>query len=228
MIKHSALILAVVAGGALHSAPAEALVTTYTDRAAFQSAAGTTVLEDFNGFTEDISFSGGGVVDVGDFTLSGTSVFIPSALNMIDAPPDSGFSINGTSFVSAVTNSNDSLTIEFASAISAFGADFSYISNSPASITSIDWGLGEPAIEIPALRPGFFGFVSDTEFSTLTFTSNGIDTWSMDNIEYALVENIGDDPMDNGEDDPTEIPEPGMLVGLAALGLLGVATRKRS
>ncbi|MEM8637485.1 MAG: PEP-CTERM sorting domain-containing protein [Cyanobacteria bacterium P01_G01_bin.54] len=217
IIKRSVLILALVAaGGALHSGSAEALVTTYTDRAAFQAAAGTTVLEDFNSFTEDASFAGGGVLDVGDFTLSGTSPF--PAFNLVDVPPDntiSAFRIDGTPFVSTITNTVDSFTIEFESEISAFGAEFNYISDDSLSrvrTTSVDLGLGEPSIEIPFLQPGFFGFVSDTKFSSLTFTSNTGDTWSLDNVEYAVA----------------EVPEPGMLVCLAALGLLGVVTRKQS
>ena len=221
MRPYGVLLLATIAiGGAIATEAAEAAVITYTDRAAFQAATGTTKIETFNSFERDLSYWSGGTVDVGDFTLSGSATS-HIQWNRIDVPRGEipSLDIDGTPFASTVTGTSTSFTIKFDSEIFAFGADFATISDDGRT-THIDLGLGLPQIDVPDLQSGFFGLTSNTAFSSLTFAANSnYDGWSFDNVEYGNLRA----PISHS------VPEPTSVLSLLALGslLIGGGALKR-
>ncbi len=172
------------------SAPANALnFTTFTDRASWEAAVGGSFSEEtFNSFTVDTSFNGSSV-DVGDFTLNGTSQF--SGFQQIDFPPitaSSSLNIDGTTQIVAATGSSSSFTFTFDAPTTAFGASFNELnSNNTRLRADSDVVPNLPTVNGGTPGGGFFGFVADGEFTTLNFdsiTGSG-DGFGMDNVVYA-------------------------------------------
>ncbi|HEY0446857.1 MAG TPA: PEPxxWA-CTERM sorting domain-containing protein [Allosphingosinicella sp.] len=197
------------------SAPAASAIIVYTDRAAFGAAAGFLQTETFNGFTSDTSFQTA-ALDVGAFTLAG---FGPSQFdrNFIDIPPPLAppFDIDGTAVVNAVTHTSSGFDIFFDSPISAFGADFAALQNGFARTQIIVAGqsLQPPVQAADTLQ--FYGFTSDTAFTSVRFIGTGLndsitDGFSMDNVSFGGV------------------PEPATwLMMIGGFGMIGGALRRR-
>ena len=186
---------------------ANAALTPYTSRAAFDAAVGTTTSQDFDSFGSDAAFP----VDVGDFELSTNSTLTSPSFNLIDAPPlGDFFDVNGTTLAAIGSIVGESFFVTFDKAVTAFGADFAGFNNEPPRTDIIVNGetLAPPTV------PGgfdvrFFGFVSDTPFSVVEFFTFGDgnvgDGYGMDNVAY--------------------VPEPSALA-LLLFGLLALARRR--
>jgi hypothetical protein len=199
------------------SGPALASVTVFTDATLFAGAAGPLELETFNGVVGEPNFRTSPVV-VGDLSFQGVGPH-QSDRNYIDQPPAQfgGLNVDGTTVVNMLTFggvSQSSITITFAHAINAFGASFrSWNSGALRSHIEVLGQSLQPGIA-PASEIRFFGFVSDTPFTSLSFVAdsgaagNGI---GMDNAYYSAA-----------------VPEPCVwLMMITGFGLAGAALRRR-
>ena len=166
---------------------AQSAVFAYDTAADFATAtAGMTLsTEDFEDDTPGSYYGNGNSVDVGGFTLSSDHPS-PAPRNTIDAPPlqYAEFDINGSTVANILYALGTSLTLTFDSPILAFGALFADLNNE-ALRTEIDVAgvTLVPAIAgIGEVR--FFGFVSDTAFSTITFRGVDNEGYGMDEVVY--------------------------------------------
>lgn len=108
---------------------AQAQVTTFSDRTAWNSAVGGLIqTEDLNGFIADTSFQNAGValLNMTIEEINGPPSNFPA--NLIDAPPleENGKRSNGTSYVLGEIDSSPGTTIriDFLNPVSGWGADF--------------------------------------------------------------------------------------------------------
>ncbi len=194
----------------LGASNANATLITYTDRTSFETAAGTTTVEDFQSFVVDTPFHTT-PVDVGDFTLS--MIGSPNtSYNYIDiGPPASAeTNVNGTTNMRVFTDNSPSfdLIFTFDTAITAFGADFANI-NDDILRTRL---LVGSEIATPPINPypfvSFYGFTSDVAFTSITFEGLENDVYGIDNVTYS------------------PIPEPTTML-LLGTGLIGLAGFRR-
>lgn len=205
---------AVIVGGASGAASA-ATFQTFTDRSAFEASASALTTEDFNGVAGQPSFSGTSL-SVGGLSLITTGTPSSGERNAIDQPPAQfpEFSIDGTAFANVLLNGgDDTFTINFASPVTAFFADFGGLNDGFERSQII---VGGDVISVP-VTPGDeirgFGFISDMLFSSVSITdANGDnDGFSVDNVSFG-----------GGDVSPVPLPAtlPLLLGGLLALGLV--------
>ncbi|HEX8056314.1 MAG TPA: PEPxxWA-CTERM sorting domain-containing protein [Novosphingobium sp.] len=185
--------LAVLAAAtSLVASPSFAATTIYTDQAAFLSALNASSLEDF-----------------ADTTLA-TGLSFSSTVG----------SITSGRFADQLAPGAQTTTFNFATAVNAFGGNFD-LSPGGAGIgiqfTTAPGGL--IGTEVPRDFSGqFFGFISDTAFTSVLLTggtqANGVETYNLDNLVFGTG---------------AAVPEPGtwamMIVGI---GLAGGAMRRRA
>ncbi len=196
-------LLAFAAGLAIAST-ASAAVVQYNDVVSFNAAlpGGTSTLETFDGEAPQV------------FTEGAASNFDGFSLSYMDSPASSQFAgiytaaqvnggsgtaLNGTNSLSwgeynpvtgSLSGSGDgpTVTFNFFTSITAFAFDFSDSDSTDSYSVQIG---SDPAFALAVPGGGttfqsFFGFVSDTAFSTITFrqtATGGItETFSVDNI----------------------------------------------
>lgn len=169
-----------------------AATTVYTDRASFDLATGGSLsFEDFSG----------GSTSTGAFDVSGTGVFVTGGGALRGRPTLFG----GT------------MTYTFASPISAFGGDFDTSPGGSGIGLRFTLGSGE-VVSQDLLAPydAFWGFVSDTTFTTLTVsgaTGPGFaETHTFDNFSFGIAAPVAPVPV------PAGLPM--LLAGL--LGAIGL------
>ena len=215
--------------GLLLAAQAPASVLTFTDRTAWESAAGPLAFtENFEGFAggatpSDLSFNGGSQ-DIGPFTLSAP---IPTfgTSNLIDLQSDNGFVLPGRTPASfgAVTaflfvDNTAFVDMLFDTPVTALFADFQDAGNTDELSMVLELvGGGSETIQVPG--PGTdlvpFGFVSTAgAVSSIRFTNSLNDGFLIDNISAST----------------TAVPEPptlGLALLAAALAAGGTALGAR-
>jgi hypothetical protein len=166
---------------------ASAAITTYTSRASFNAAVGSTTTQNFNSYLSDTSFRTA-VVDVGDFSLSATGS-PTTGYDLIDVNPDVGTDVDGTTNVRAATSNSPLTTVVFTfnSPITAFGADFRDLNND--AIRTQLLAAGDNVVPPIGGNIGlsFFGFTSSVPFSTVVFAPVTLDVYGIDNVSYANV-----------------------------------------
>ncbi|MEM8555485.1 MAG: VPLPA-CTERM sorting domain-containing protein [Pseudomonadota bacterium] len=211
--------LALCASPVAHAAS----VDYFTDRAAFEAAAGDDIqTETFNSATTDTGFSGG-TAYFAPFTFAADATFIFFA-NKIDATPQVPEAVNdGSTVVSfyidtAGTGRNASIT--FDNPVYSFGGDFTSINDTNdidtgGIRTRIDLaGQSTTPVTAPINTTRFLGFVSDTPFTVVSFTALDADTFSLDNVSYS-------ESAPGGAGGPAPVPLPAgaalLLSGLAVL-----------
>lgn len=168
---------------------------TYTDRVAWEAAVAGFVEEDFTG--DDGSFDGASL-DVGDFTLTGDST--AGFTDMVI----SGGEVTGN--VCGVCGIGFGYEMTFDFPILGFGADyFSVFSSSGITLTTDFETIGSPVNS-----DGFFGFITDTAFTTITVTGND-EIHIFDRAVYTAA---------------SQVPAPATL-GLFGLGLAGLGWLRR-
>lgn len=199
-------------------ASSAALIATYSNPAAWAAAAGTPIaLEDFTSATLvpglTINSLGGGSIS------SGPTGQINNALAVF------GLCINGGTGCPATT------MFSFSPGTTAFAADWDLSPGGPGS--GIDFsvtlqGGGAPQFVPGITNPptggsfiGFFGFVSDTTFTSISLgsgiTGNG-ETFNADNLQFRTTGGDG------------AVPEPATLalLGVALLGIVALRKRKQT
>ena len=186
-----------------------AIISTFTDRTVFDAVTSTS-LETFDSIVSEVPFHTV-PLDVGPFTLSMTgSPSTDPDRNKIDIPPaEFGvFDVDGTNIANVLTFNGDSLFLTFDTAITAFGLDLAAFND---DILRTEVVVG-PDTLTPAITVGnqvrFFGFTSDTAFTSVEFRGVDNDGYGIDNVAFGSV----------------AVPEPGVLamlgVGLFGLGFL--------
>ena len=218
------LVPGAVALAVLTTLPASAqTLTAYTDRAAFGAAAGALTTQTFNAFGADTSFQNVPLV-VGDFSIVGLGSAQLNR-NYIDVSPfmfPTQGTGDGTPFAALLVaaGGGSQVTISFADAITAWGADFGDLSQGNVQRTSITVGgasLIPASTNMTAVR--FYGFTSDTPFTSLTFNSTGMnDGFGIDNVSYAFAARAP----------AAAVPEPSawaMMIG--GFGAIGLGLRRR-
>ena len=199
----SALIFAF----AVVAAQAAPVLTIYNSRAAWEAAVGSFSEEDFTGFG-GTSYQAA-AVDVGDFSVSMSGSDFGFSWHNV-GPDLNGNNVNGSAQINAATGDAGGLTLTFDSSITAFGANWQGPSDD-GRVTSVN--IGGTIVAIPNLNGGFWGFTSDTAFTSAFFflTSAPADGFGIDNAVYSSA----------------RVPEP-MTLSLLGLGLLGARLRRRA
>ena len=195
-----------------------AVIGVFTDRASFGDAVGPVLGEDFNAFESDIPFHTTGF-DVGPFTLSMTgSPLTNGTRNIIDAQPlmELIFNVDGSTVAQALTTDGTTFVITFDVPITAFGADFAAL-NEDVDRTRIRVGTDILAPPVTGGNTvGFFGFQTDSPFTTLEFVTSSLtrpsDGYSLDNVAFS----------------PIPIPGALWLFGSGLLGLIAFSRGKRT
>ncbi len=226
MRKHLAM-LTLTAASVVVAAPANAATMIFTDREAFEQAAGNTTSEDFNGFATEEEFRTQ-TVNANGFSLSttGTQSAFLAPRNFIDIPPALFTTLNGDGTTFADVFINDSffgdLTVQFTfdAPISAFGADFTDLQTESAGTTILSFN-GEtvtPGVADAGVTR-FFGFTSMQPFTTLTFSrvgpgfGGGSEGFGVDNVAF-------------GDGVTAAVPEPATwLMMILGFGFVGGSMR---
>lgn len=160
-------IAALAVAASIPSAVSAATLVKYSDRAAFGAAAGNTRTENFNSISTDIDLSQ--LLNMGAFTLKNVRPSGPHGYSRVDAAPFNGAnSVNGTTYIENNLYSmpglcESFLSVEFDSAITAFGVDFAGY---------FDVLVDGQFLNTYSLPSGFFGFISDTPFKRIEFRAN--------------------------------------------------------
>ena len=215
------LPLLIVAGATLAAQAADAAVVTFTNRAAWEAAAGglPSINETFNSFVNDT----GVPVDVGPFTISSTE---PETF--IDAPPvDTNTNVNGTSFVFTrldVIGGDELVTFTFDSPVFSWGADLRPFPGDAGETFNVALSNGATTtLTLPATSTAAFrGFISDTSFTSVTFSTTA--ALSLDGFT-----DFGADNVSAHTSLVAAVPEPTSLTmfGLGAMGCAAAALRRR-
>ncbi|MEC9434717.1 MAG: VPLPA-CTERM sorting domain-containing protein [Pseudomonadota bacterium] len=193
---------------------ASALVTTYVDETAFLAAAGSVTTETFDGFVSDASFYNTSL-DVGDFVIAATTSSVPTNFNEIDASPYEFVNL-GSPYAKIGIDDGDTVTLTFDAPITAFGALFYGVNDDElrSQITVAGETVAHPVTSGSVFA--YFGLISDTPFSVLTFTglSDGGEAMAFDDATYSAISA------------PVPVPAAAPLLA-GALGGLGLLARRR-
>lgn len=212
--------LPLVIGSVLAALPAITLASnlTFTSEAAFDAAAGATVLESFESLTAQVRATGTPVV-TSLFTLSSPAAGL-GVLNGPTSPQDGfgAFATDGVNYVSAYRPNEPlgTLTFDLTASALAFGLDLTDIEVTGSQIrisTDVGFFAGGVTLETVSANNAngslrFFGITQDQAFSRVFLTITG-------NDEAAGLDSIKVAPA------PVPLPAPALLLGsgLAALGL---------
>lgn len=242
-MKPSTLAVAVIAY-ALAAGSADAGVTLFSARTAFVAATGPAMtLETFNSFQAEASFATTSLV-IGQLTFAGFGH--QAGGNIIDLAPHQfeAQNLDGTPNASVTTFPDGGFDITFAHAVKAFGAGFGDLQDRGLRTrVRLLNGLGEIVdVATPPVQQtdgaSFFGFISDTAFTTLRFIGTDIDEgdgFAVDDLLFGDPAPVTGGGGGGGEGGGGEgggpgagVPEPStwsLLIG--GFGLAGVALRRR-
>jgi len=192
----------------------------YTDRGTWLSAIGgsSDFFVDLNGYTTDVSLVGS-TIDLGPFSVQSDSG------RKIDVPPytySGPYYGNGTPNLGLfVGDSSQAVTFTFDVPIVSLFADFWAAGNTrqlQTSLFGVDGSLID-TLTIPGagLSATVFGFLSDTEISSLKIFNSLNDGFNMDNIEggYASVSSVPE-------------PSPVFLLATGLLGFIGFRRKAKA
>ena len=190
---------------------AAASITQYSNRAAFESAAGTFVVEDFESFGPTNNAFYGTACDFGDFAAENdtTSGGVGGDIVATGA-------INGSiEIVGVVTLSGGEFRLTFDSPIIALGFDTYNLADQRFDDLVFDNASGDViAVHDPIDQTRFWGFISDTPFTSMTIrqTGFGVGGGSTDGFRF---------------DNVTYTPSPGAMFPIALLMLAHQTMRSR-
>lgn len=190
---------------------AHATITQYSDRTTFEAAAGAVTLEDFEGFAAQVDAFEGVSFDFGDFSaFNDVNIFSGGDIGV---PPPGNFGstnrIWGATFLGGTI-----FRLTFDDPIRAIGFDAGELADQRSDNVIFDNTAGDIVVISDAVdQVRFWGFISDTPFTTFTISQVGFgagggdgDGFTVDNLTYA--------------------PEPSP-VALAALATLAMAFARR-
>ncbi|MES2070921.1 MAG: PEP-CTERM sorting domain-containing protein [Pseudomonadota bacterium] len=195
------LVGLILSGGLAHAA-----IVQYQDSSLFHAATTGGVMETFEGYAAPASFVDVANQTVGNITYPDYGFIVDSAF--------SGGGYDWGSGAVLILNQSATDTLSFAptTAFSAsFGTALPFAENITVTIDGNSFLIG--TTNFPNLS--FYGWISDTPFSSISFSAGGGAFPILDNIFMARAS--------------TEVPEPASLAifGLGLLGLLSVAAARR-
>lgn len=203
-MNKSRLLGAVCAISLVFPISSHAAFVIYTDRVSFEADAGLGL--EFESFESNPQL--GASVTYGSLTFTesgGTNAITNTAIDssFTAATTDGNYSI----WFDDNVNSIATLTTSFAGSLTALGLDIATLSASTVTIGGDISG----SLNLAASVPGFFGVISSTPLSSVTFSASG-------------HQNVGFDAVSFGTAVP--IPASVWLFGFGLLGLVGMARRK--
>jgi hypothetical protein len=219
-------MLACLVGAVAATAPAGAAVITYATEAAFVAAhPGLVGFESFE--TPFGTHAGATTLAFPGFTVASTEPLYQFT-NGIYTPPTHGVSVLGynNDFFAAPTT----VTLTFDSPVTAFGLNLLGVGDfTPGTftVTTANGQLTQVLSSVPPQLPFpapaiFFGLMSDTPFTTVTFTGTALgDRIGLDSVRFGMASTL---PAAN----PAAVPEPisiAVFGGLLAVG--GLVARRR-
>lgn len=158
---------------ALAATPASAATTIFTDRTAFEAALGAFTVVDFTGLSGSFD---GATFDAGPFSLTGDSTGGFTDMTV------GGGQVNANTCGVPVCGFDFGYTIDFDAPIIGFGADYSSVNSG----SGIEFDIGGGIFDGPTASNGFFGFISDTAFSSIT-VSGGNEVHQFDDVTFGAV-----------------------------------------
>lgn len=217
--------------GWLFAVTASASIMTFDTLAEFEGAAGPTMVEDFDGVPGERNFTNRSV-QIGDLTLftdlnstddlaSFNRVLIGPGYNDLDdfQRAASKNSIDRTSnFAHVGIRPGDVFTISFNQPMYSFGGSLKGLNDSifRTRISVLGQNFVPAITDGPKLQ--FFGIVSETPFSSISFRGPERNGFGLDNLRYSSL-----------EPPSADIPVPASLPLLATgLLLVGAFRRKRN
>ena len=156
---------------------AMAAPTYYTDRAAFNTAAGSG--RSFESF--EAAFTPAASHNFGDFTFTETS----GRFNNVQQnnPDNYDVATDGTYTLVFKDDIDDSIgTFSFSDPINAFAVDIIFSSSTGLTIG----GDVSQSISMTALTPKFWGVIDPDGITDLTFAANGVSSIFFDSLSYVL------------------------------------------
>jgi len=214
-----------------------AIITSYTDRAAFTAALGglATIEEDFDSQSLNL-FTSGFSLDLGDFIISSTDVANDN-IGVVDGVPTQNLgnnqSVDGTRFFGIEgSGGGPGFNISFDTSRYVFGFDWLDGDNTDSYAMEVLGQVFEDApFGIRTVGRDFFGIISDTSFTDVDFyqTAAGgyIGGFGVDNLTTSQI-NVVTCTQDPSLPECTisSVPEPTSLV-LLSLGLAGFSFVKK-
>ena len=173
MRKLQLVSITALAAAGFVAADARATLTAFTNRAAFEAAAGGV------GITE--TFSVNRTFVVGDNLYNGVNYRI------------TGTSVGGNSISGGILNgdefTNTSIDYVFPTSVKGFGADYSGANTSSGLFFTINGETISLASALPNPGTGFFGVVSSSPFTTVDVNGGASpnEIYSLDNLEFVAV-----------------------------------------
>jgi hypothetical protein len=207
--------LTLALGLAASTLPAQ---VAYTNRSAFQAALSSFTTEGFEGIAPPgtfVDFFSGPLV-AGPFTISTTNC-CSDILVIDDAYAGGAFSLgSGATLSPQIFGGTNDIDVSAAGGIQAFGFDYG-VSGAPTTFSLFLDGVFFQSFSYGSTlpTPEFFGFVSNTTYSTVTIRADN-DVAIYDNFTVGT-------PM-------SAVPEPATvaLLGFGVLALGGIARRRRT
>lgn len=197
-----------------------AVVSVFSSRAAWESAVTSFTTEDFDALPTGSQL--GSPSQIGQLVLEFPSIAFGSPRILASGPINGSpalelvVGIDGHPMFGDLPEYNRFILPHFAT---SFGSDFSSASSAGRLLISIPGALIDLATYLPSPGNGFFGFISDTAFDTVTIT--GQSQWIGNPGEIYEIDNVSF----NAAASP--VPEPSTYIVLV-LGLALTAVRLRS
>jgi hypothetical protein len=193
----------------------QAQAATFTDRTLFESAVASPTVEDFENETVSGTPSTGGVASLtfSDFTVNAT-LTAAKLVNFPNFGADNTTS-GGSKYLlidSDLPTSYPTIEFVFSTAIKAFG--FSYTDFTKGDFTFSAAGEIITVAKNVGFPSKFFGFTSNSLFTTLTITPFEDSNVGIDDVTYGDLSSV-----------PTPASLPLLVAGLVGLGFM--ARRKR-
>ncbi len=193
-------------------APAQASITVYSSRAAFEAAVPGATVETFDEVAAPTTILNGTSFNGVTYTSSTGNPLITSGFTPLSPPNTLGEDVNG------YFAGSDTITFTFPNPVTAFGVSINTTDNGTGVFTATDdLGnvVGSSFDPFPGLTTGeFIGYTSTLAFTTETIAAPGGSSFTLDDLSYFP---------------PNVVPEPSTicLAGLGALCLAGYRIRRR-